>query len=357
MGSRARRNDHLPGLAVSDLPLTAAPRLSVVVPTYNRRAGIVRLLQALAEQTVPPDQFEVVVANDGSTDGTAEALAAFRAPYRLTVLTQANAGPAAARNAAVGQATARLVVFLDDDVVPAGDLLAAHLAAQGDADDLIVVGPMFPPTDWARSTWVRWEERQLLKQYDAMDRGVYSCTPRQFYTGNASAPRALLLQSGGFDDRFKRAEDVELAFRLWAMGARFHFEPAASVLHYASRSFASWKSTPYQYGRYDVVMGREKGINTFELACHEFEGRHTLSQRLTRACVGRPWRPFATTALFVAAVVSDLIGLENAASFALSAIFNVEYWQGAADELGGAAVVWRAVAQPSLVRALLHRAT
>lgn len=333
---------------------TAAPRLSVVVPTYNRRDGIVRLLRALAEQTVPPDQFEVVVANDGSSDGTAEALAAFEAPYRLVVLTQANAGPAAARNAAVRRASGRLVVFLDDDVVPADDLLAAHLAAQGDADDVIVVGPMYPPTDWPRSTWVRWEERQLLKQYDAMQRGVYSCTPRQFYTGNASAPRALLLRSGGFDDRFKRAEDVELAFRLWAMGARFHFEPGAEVLHYAARSFASWMRTPYQYGRYDVVMGREKGINTFELACSEFERRHVLSQRLTRACVGRPWRRAATRALFLAAVVTDRVGLEDAASFALSAIFNVEYWQGAADELGGTAAVWRAVAEPLRARVLLR---
>lgn len=327
------------------------------MPTYNRRDGIVRLLQQLAEQTLPADQFEVIVANDGSTDATAEALAAFQAPYRLRVLTQANAGPAAARNAAVREATGRLVVFLDDDVVPAPYLLEAHLTVQGNADDLIVVGPMFPPTDWARSPWVRWEERQLLKQYDAMQRGLYLCTPRQFYTGNASVPRALLLQSGGFDARFKRAEDVELAFRLWAMGARFHFEPAADVLHYAARTFASWMRTPYQYGRYDVVMGREKGINTFELACGEFEGRHTLSQRLTRACVGRPWRHLATKALFLAAVVADRVGLEHAASLALSAIFNVEYWQGAADELGGAAAVWRAIDEPSHVRAMLGRAS
>jgi glycosyltransferase involved in cell wall biosynthesis len=341
---------------MTDLPGTVTPRLSVVVPTYNRRDGIVRLLLRLAEQTLPADQFEVIVANDGSTDGTAAALAAFTAPYRLRVLTQENAGPAAARNAAVREATGRLVVFLDDDVVPAPYLLEAHLAAQGDADDLIVVGPMFPPTDWARSTWVRWEERQLQKQYDAMQRGIYSCTPRQFYTGNASVPRALLLQSGGFDAHFKRAEDVELAFRLWAMGARFHFEPAADVLHYASRTFASWMRTPYQYGRYDVVMGRDKGINTFELACSEFERRHALSQRLTRACVGRPWRHLATKALSLAAVVTDRIGLENVASFALSAIFNVEYWQGAADELGSTAAIWRAIDEPSRVWALLGRA-
>jgi hypothetical protein len=204
--------------------------------------------------------------------------------------------------------------------------------------------------------WVRWEERQLLKQYDAMQRGQYPCTPRQFYTGNASVGRERLLAAGGFDARFKRAEDVELAFRLWALGARFLFEPAADVLHYASRSFASWRRTPYQYGRYDVVMGREKGINTFEIACHEFVQRHAWSRWLTRACVGHFWRRPAMVGLFVAAVAADSLGLENAASFALSAIFNLQYWQGASDELGGPEAVWNAVAEPSRVPVLLGRA-
>lgn len=332
------------------------PDLSVVVPTYNRRAGILRLLRALEEQTFPSDRFEVMVVNDGSTDGTGAALAALKTPYRLRVLEQANDGPAAARNAGLQQAQGRLIVFLDDDVAPSPELLEAHVDAQGDADDLVVVGPMYPPTDWPRSAWVRWEERQLLKQYDAMDRGLYPCTPRQFYTGNASAPRALLLRAGGFDPRFKRAEDVELAFRLWALGARFQFEANADVVHYASRSFASWRRTPYQYGQYDVVMGREKGINTFEMACWEFERRHVWSQRLTRACVGRFWRGPAIIGLFVAAMLADRIGLEDAASFALSAIFNLQYWQGASDELGGPAPVWSAVAEPSRVWALLGRA-
>jgi glycosyltransferase involved in cell wall biosynthesis len=343
----------------ADLTLDAglgAPSLSVVVPTYNRRAGVERLLRTLAEQTFPSSQFEVVVVDDGSTDGTAEALARFEAPYRLRALTQANAGPAAARNNGLQHAEGRLIVFLDDDVVPSPGLLATHAAIQGNADDLVVVGPMYPPTDWQRTVWVRWEERQLLKQYAAMDQGLYACTPRQFYTGNASAPRDLLLRSGGFDARFKRAEDVELAFRLWAMGARFHFEPRADVLHYAARSFASWMRTPYQYGRYDVVMGREKGINTFELACWEFERRHAWSRKLTRACVGKPWRGLAMRALFAAAILADRAGLENGAAFALSAIFNLQYWQGASDELGGPAPVWSAVDEPSRVWALLGRA-
>lgn len=331
------------------------PQMSVVVPTYNRCDGLERLLRGLAQQTYPADQFEVVVVNDGSTDGTVALLDSIQTPYRLHALTQANAGPAAARNLGVLKADGRIIVFLDDDVAPHAELLAAHAAAQEGVDDLVVVGPMSPPTDWARSVWVRWEERQLLKQYDAMAAGRYPCTPRQFYTGNASAPRSLLEAAGGFDDRFKRAEDVELAFRMWSMGARFLFEPRAGVLHYASRSFSSWTKTPYQYGRYDVVMGREKGINTFQIACSEFERRNIWSRRLTRGSVGKPWRRPVAAALAAAAIIADWLGQDEVASFALSGIFNLQYWQGASDELGGPRVVWSAVEQPELAAALVRR--
>jgi GT2 family glycosyltransferase len=342
------------------LPLRAGARmtppvLSVVIPTYNRRDGLERLLRALAQQTYPADQFEVVVVNDGSTDGTDALLRQIETPYRLHALNQANAGPAAARNLGVEQAEGRIIVFLDDDVVPDAGLLAAHAAAQEGADDLVVVGPMSPPNDGTRSVWVRWEERQLLKQYDAMANGRYPCTPRQFYTGNASAPRTLLEAAGGFDDRFKRAEDVELAFRMWSLGARFYFEARANVIHYASRSFRSWATTPYQYGRYDVVMGREKGIETFQLACMEFERRNVWSQRLTRGSVGKPWRQPISMALAAAAIVADWVGQDQVASFALSGIFNLQYWQGASDELGGPHAVWSAVERPEIASVLVRR--
>jgi GT2 family glycosyltransferase len=336
-------------------PPVLSPALSVVVPTYNRRDGLERLLLALAEQTFPADQFEVVVVNDGSTDGTAALLQGIKTPYRLHPLDQKNAGPAAARNLGVKQADGRIIVFLDDDVVPAPELLAAHATAQDGVDDLIVVGPMSPPTDWPRSVWVRWEERQLLKQYDAMATGRYPCTPRQFYTGNASVSRSLFEAAGGFDHRFKRAEDVELAFRMWSLGGRFLFEPAADVLHYAARSFSAWTKTPYQYGRYDVVMGREKGINTFQLACAEFERRNVWSQRLTRGSVGKPWRRPVAATLAAAAIVADWLRQDEIASFALSGIFNLQYWQGASDELGGPRAVWSAVEQPELAAALVRR--
>jgi glycosyltransferase involved in cell wall biosynthesis len=322
-----------------------------VVPTFNRRESLRRLLDALAAQTYPAADFEVIVVDDGSTDGTNQMLEQLRPPYRLRTLWQANAGPALARNRGVASARGALIVFLDDDVEPLPELLAEHVAAHGDASDLIVIGPMSPPADWPRPAWVRWEEEMLLAQYRAMLAGEYPCTARQFYTGNASLPRARFLEAGGFDGTFRRAEDVELAYRLRDRGARFNFNPRADVKHFASRSFDAWCRTPYQYGRYDVAMGRDKGHEAFSCAVHEFHGRHPLNRLLAWLCVGR--QPLATSVvavLRVVALTASRLGVPRVARFALSATFNLLYWQAVSDELGGRAPTWRAIATAAPAR-------
>ena len=96
--------------------MRADPTISVVIPTYQRRASLLRALAALSTQTIPPAEYEVVVAIDGSTDGTAGAVRSFPAPYRLRALEQPNRGRAAARNAGIGAAAGELIVFLDDDM-------------------------------------------------------------------------------------------------------------------------------------------------------------------------------------------------------------------------------------------------
>lgn len=324
---------------------SAAPRLSVVVPTFNRRASLLRLLTALAEQTLPAEQFEVVVVDDGSTDGTGALLRDLTTPYVLRVFEQPNGGPSLARNRGVTSARGELIVFLDDDVEPLPDALAEHVAAHQAGPGLVVVGPMSPPRNWPRPAWVEWEEEMLQVQYRAMLAGVYPCTPRQFYTGNASLARSQFLAVGGFDTSFRRAEDIELAYRLRDAGARFAFVPRAEVRHFAARSFASWCRAPSQYGRYDVAMERDKGHEAFTNAVREFHTRHPLNRLLARACVGR--RPLvhgSVLALRVVTLMASGLGARQAARLALSGIFNLLYWQAASEELGGRARLWRAIA-------------
>jgi GT2 family glycosyltransferase len=319
--------------------------LSVVVPTYNRSASLRRMLLALGEQTLPADQFEVIVVDDGSTDATQRVLGEVRPPYALTALRQANQGPGAARNFGVREARANLVVFVDDDTVPLPTLLEQHLRVHQAKADAVVIGPMLAPRDWPRPPWIRWEEDSLEDQYRGMAAGKFACTPRQFYTANASVGRQAFLEAGGFDSTFKRAEDVELAYRMRDRGASFIFEPSAIVHHYAERTFEAWCRTPYQYGRYDVVMHREKGHEALPCAAHEFHSRHVLTRVLARACVGRPALVHASVkVLRSVASTAERFGQAGAARLALSGIFNLLYWQGVCDEFGGPAPVWQTVA-------------
>jgi GT2 family glycosyltransferase len=291
------------------------------------------------------DQFEVIVVDDGSTDVTPRVLAELHTPYHLRTYTQANQGPGGARNLGVRQARADLVIFLDDDTVPAPDLIEQHLAVHKAQADAVVIGPMIAPSNWSRPPWIRWEEDILDVQYGDMIAGKFECTPRQFYTANASLSRKRFLTAGGFDSTFKRAEDVELAYRMRDQGATFIFRKEAIVHHYAERTFEAWCRTPYQYGRYDVVMHREKGHEALPCAAHEFHSRHLLTRALARACVGRPRLVGAAVAVLRTAThAADSLGQKYAARFALSGIFNLLYWQGVCDEFGGPRPVWQMVA-------------
>jgi GT2 family glycosyltransferase len=319
------------------MPEVQQPFISVVVPTYNRSSSLRRLLSALERQTYPTERFEVLVVDDGSTDGTQQSLRELKLPYALRLVEQEHDGPAAARNHGVAAARGELIVFLDDDVVPLPELLNEHALTHGSASDLVVIGPMSPPKNWHRPAWVRWEEDLLQIQYRDMMEGKYPCTPRQLYTANASMRRERFLAVGGFDTSFKRAEDVELGYRLRDAGARFIFNPHADVMHYASRTFAAWLRTPYLYGRYDVVMAHDKDQDTLLWATVEFHGRNPLTRALVRLAVGRPRIVSAArTTLRAAVAVAEHVHLRRQWSgYILSAIFNLMYWQGVNQELGG----------------------
>ncbi len=318
--------------------LSGEPAVSVVIPTFNRLDQLRRTLEGLAAQSGLSDAPQVVVVSDGSTDGTDEFLASPGVPLPVTAVRQVNQGPAAARNHGVGVATGDIIVFLDDDVVPAPDLIAAHLrhhAAAGD-DGSVVIGPMVTPDGTPLSPWVRWEQDMLYKQYDAMDRGEYGATARQFYTANASVYRRQLLDAGGFDESFRRAEDVELAYRLADRGLRFTFARDAVVWHHAERSFAVWLDIARQYGRNDVIFGRDLGQQwLLDAIAAEFGGRHRLVRALTTACIPRPrLRRVVMASLRLTARATAAAGLRPLTRQALSALYNLAYYGGMADELG-----------------------
>jgi glycosyltransferase involved in cell wall biosynthesis len=313
-------------------------RVSVVIPTYNRLERLKDVLRGLEDQTVPCEAFEVVVVADGCSDGTDAYLEEIETPLQIKGLQQPNGGAASARNYGISQATGDIVLFLDDDVVPAPQLIAEHLRCfDASGDEVVVLGPMLSPPNFRYSAWVAWEQRMLVKQYNAMQAGLWQPTGRQFYTGNSSVARRFLVAAGGFDPAFRRAEDVELAYRLADMGLRFQFNPSAVGYHYAKRSLASWMKTPYAYGSNDVIFYSEKGQSWIMPTMRkEFKTRNPLIQLLVRTCINRHLLSKVVIAGLVGMTQAGYwLGLERVCNVALSGIFNLRYYQGVADQSGG----------------------
>ncbi|MEI6181267.1 MAG: exopolysaccharide biosynthesis glycosyltransferase EpsD [Chloroflexales bacterium] len=312
------------------------PLVSVIIPTYNRLPRLKQVLAALERQDYPRDQFNVVVISDGSTDGTDDYVQRLVTPLDLVFAPQANQGPAAARNYGIRCASGEYILFIDDDIIPAPGLLTEHMRLHATEEQLVVLGPMLTPTDFTLSPWVAWEQAMLYKQYTAMQLGRWAPTARQFYTGNTSLARKHLLAVGGFDERFRRAEDVELAYRLDKLDLRFIFNAQAIGYHYAERSFHSWLGTPYAYGRNDVVFAREHQSPVLKVMRNEFRQRNRLTQALVWICLDHPALSRRVEDLLkqVADRLTRL-GSERMTQFCYSAIFNLRYYQGVADELGG----------------------
>lgn len=188
----------------------------------------------------------------------------------------------------------------------------------------------------------------LMKQYQAMLKGDWTATARQFYTGNASLRRSHILAAGGFDEGFRRAEDVELAYRLADNGLDFIFNMQAAGMHFAERSYRAWLNAAHTYGRNDVIFTRDRNQKWLLPAVRkEFKRRHILIRSLVRICRGRSLRTrIATSALKRAADTATLLGASDIERSAYSGLFNLQYYDGLFSELDDANYLFRDAENP-----------
>jgi GT2 family glycosyltransferase len=144
------------------------------------------------------------------------------------------------------------------------------------------------------------------------------------------------LDAGGFDEGFRRAEDVELAYRLADRGLGFVFNMKAVGLHFADRSFRSWLEAAKNYGRNDVIFSRDRNQKWLLPAVEsEFHKRHVLLRLLVCCCKGRPRATaLARHIMKIAADAATSIGAERMERFAYSGLFNLQYFSGVNEELG-----------------------
>jgi glycosyltransferase involved in cell wall biosynthesis len=202
---------------------------SVVIPTYNRRLILEKCLKALEEQSIE-EAYEVVVVDDGSTDGTVEWLSQSPKMFpHVRLLCQDHQGPAAARNFGVAQAQGDKIVFIDSDLVVTPTFLQAHWDQWQAArqrlgnDQIFTYGRVINTANFENPT----AERYKVTDYSAA----------YFATGNVMIAKHWLEQAGLFDTEFSLYgwEDLELGVRLKTLGLQlvraadavgYHWHPA-----------------------------------------------------------------------------------------------------------------------------------
>jgi glycosyltransferase involved in cell wall biosynthesis len=203
-------------------------RATLQLCTYNRAHLLGRVLDACFEQTVAPGAYEVVLVNDGSRDATRDVSAAAleRAPCPFTVIHQANAGLARARNAGIAAARGERIIFIDDDVLPVPSFVAEHLRSHARTPRAIVRGAVI--------------ETQSLERLPAPFWMLANYSGNYFWTSNVSAPLAKLRELGNFSEAFNEYgwEDIELGLRFRFAGVPSHFNRFAVAFHYKPRPHA-----------------------------------------------------------------------------------------------------------------------
>jgi glycosyltransferase involved in cell wall biosynthesis len=184
-----------------------ACRISVQICTYNGRDIARRCVAAVGRVRFAADACEIVVVDDGSHDGTADAIAGMQVPLPLRVLRMPHRGLAAARNTGIEAAQGEIVLFIDQDEIPDPGLLQEHWLSHQSHDRLVVMG-------WVRHVSGEDRGRRLPRLADF--------STSFFWTSNVSVRRRHLVEAGLFDEDFTEYgwEDLEFGDRLRALGLR-----------------------------------------------------------------------------------------------------------------------------------------
>jgi glycosyltransferase involved in cell wall biosynthesis len=203
-------------------------KISVVIPTYNRKPILIQCLNALEKQDWQGD-YEVVVVDDGSTDGTVEFLkeSTQRFPHAKLYL-QDHKGPAAARNLGIEKAQGDTVIFIDSDLVVTEVFLRSHVEIlnQHPGEKVFTYGRVVNTANFENPTSEPYKITDMSRAY--------------FATGNVAIAKDWLVQAGPFDEAFSLYgwEDLELGVRLKNLGLKiiqcpqaigYHWHPAFSM--------------------------------------------------------------------------------------------------------------------------------
>jgi len=207
--------------------VSGRPLISVVVPTRDRVGPLHDTIRALRDQTLGVSDYEIIVVDDGSTPPIV--LECSDSEPRCILIRLEGRERSATRNVGARAAWGGIVVFVDDDISVATDFLEAHLFAQNEWPDAIVVGSIRLPVAVLERPFGRF--RQALELQGVPQSRGTGCARNFCTAANMSMSRKRFLDLGGFDESLVTAEDQDLALRHSERGGLIAFVPEAAAVH------------------------------------------------------------------------------------------------------------------------------
>ena len=204
-------------------------KVSVVIATHNRKNILDRSLECLFRQDYPKDQYEIIVVDDGSSDGTQKMVEEKNPSASLKYLRhKKRRGQSKAKNLGINRAQGEVIIFIDDDVFCPPQFIRQHARFHKEYDNVIVDGPAIN-TDRTDNLFGD-KKKRFLAFLDFLG--------ASFITSNTSCRKDSLIKAGGFDEEFGKKfgwQDRELGFRLRKMGLNRKKNRRAYVFHFKQK--------------------------------------------------------------------------------------------------------------------------
>ena len=225
---------------VSASKMDVQPFVSIVIPTYNRKEVLKECLDTLFNQNYQKDRYEIIVVNDGSTDGTDKLFEEYtKKNSNLKFFTQENKGSYAARNVGTKNSIGEIICFTDDDCIVDEDWVKNLVGAYTDENVGGVGG-----------TIVDYKTETIIKQY-IKNRKLLN--QEMFFSpvvgANMSYCKRTMQKAEFFDESFRNCEDVDFGIRVRLKGFKIKYTPNAIVYHKHRATLKGLIKQQYNYGK------------------------------------------------------------------------------------------------------------
>ena len=252
----------------SDRTLT----ISIVIPTYRREQVLLDTIRYLFDLRPAAAEILIIDQTEQHESATEAALAEWHEQRRIRWICLPQPSITSAMNQGLKRAHGDIVLFLDDDIIPDQNLIAAHLAAQAEQGRSIVAGQVLQPGEEALAAPLgdgpflfRSSQRRLITE---------------LMGGNFSVKRACALKLGGFDENFVRVAyrfEAEFCDRALTEGQQILFEPAASIRHLKAAAGGT-----RSYGHHLTTVKPSHAVGAYYYLLRARQVRHRFAHMLVR---------------------------------------------------------------------------